>query len=416
MARVETYIGRRLRAVQCGRRVKYLPHGPKIEMPAVLWMSEEPWLAATVYLRRKAFEVEAMGGSQKTISVHATALAAYATFLESNNLAWDDFPEDKSLRPTYRYRGYLLGRCGAKDLARSTAANQISVLRNFHGWALHTGALSNLNARPYQPRHVAVRYTDGVGLQKAKIVLSSDLAIKRPTVERRGVEEGCSPLRMADRDHVLRICRQHFRDEFNLVMKLGFFAGLRSGTIVGLTHIALRNHFPSPDIPGWKAISVGTEYGIPTKGGVGYHPSMPEPLLLELLEYCRSVRRARRVKCADAVDRDLVFLGNRGQRFSNRSFSMDMTELRRMAKVQGLQLPRFHFHCTRATFGTAFVLASLKAGHKSNDIYPSLMRLMGHANAASSKHYIDFVEDDQRMTADAAAYQDFLGLPEEVVS
>lgn len=416
MARVEMYVGQRLRIEQIDGRVEYDPHGPKIDMPAVIWTDGEPWLAATVYLRRRAFQAAAAGRSQSTIARHSTALAAYATYLESEQLGWNEFPEDKSLRPTYRYRGHVLARCHALDLARSTAANQMSVLRAFYGWAMRWGALIDRSVEPYRPRPIVVRYSDQVGLQRSTIVMSSDLAIKRTKVAFGGVEEGCKPLRIADRDQVLRICRDHFRVEFQLVMKIGFYSGMRLGTIIGLTESAIRNHFPSPDIPSWCAIGVGPEYGIPTKHDVTYHPSMPEPLLRELLKYCRTIRRALRQRNASQTDQDVIFLNAKGQRLTTRSFSADMTKLRRIAKAQGMQIPWFHFHCSRATFGTSIVLAGLAAGHKTTHMLPRLMRLMGHARAPSSMHYIDWVEDDERMKADIDAYSDFLGMPQEVVA
>jgi integrase len=416
VARVEAYAGQRLRIEQVDGRVEYYPHGQKIEMPAVIWSDGEPWLAPTVYLRRKAFQAAASGGSQTTITQHAAALSAYATYLESENLDWRVFPEDRSLRPTYRYRGHVLARCNAKDLARSTAANHMSVLRAFYAWAMRSGALNDQSVQPFRSRQIMVRYADQMGLERSTMVTSSDLAIKRPKVARRGVEEGCMPLRRADRDQLLRICRDYFRVEFQLVMKLGFFSGMRLGTIIGLTHTAIRHHFPSPDLPGWCAISVGPEHGIPTKKAVTYHPSMPEPLLRELLDYSHSVRRAVRQRSASKVDQDLLFLNVRGRHLTIRSFSADMTKLRRIAKAQGMRIPRFHFHCTRPTFGTSFVLASLARGHKTNQILPRLMRLLGHASAASSMHYIDWVEDETRMEADTEAYSDFLALPEEVMA
>lgn len=416
MARVEKYVGHWLEIDDVGGRVAYRRQGPGIEMPAVIWANGECWLAASVYLRRKAFDVAAAGGSHTTVESHATALGAYATFLESENLDWAVFPESKSLRPTYRYRGYVLGRCQNGSLTRSTAANHMSVLRAFYEWAMQSGVLIDQQIEPFRTRQVAVRYTDQVGLEQTKIVLTSDLAIKRPALARCGVEEGCTPLRLADRDQVVRICREHFRKEFQLVMELGFFSGIRLGTILGLTHTALRRHFPSSDIPNWFAISVGPDHQIPTKKGVNYFPSIPAPLLRELLDYCTSVRRAQRQRKASHSDRDLVFLSAQGRRLNTRSFSADMTRLRRIAKAQGMQIPEFYFHCSRATFGTTFVLASMDAGHKTTTILPRLMRLMGHASAESSLHYIDWVEDKKNMEGDINAYSDFLVLPEEATA
>lgn len=320
MARVEKYIGQRLRITEVHGDLMYKGYGPSIHMPAVLWSDSEPWLPAMAYLRKKAFDSHATGGSPTTIVLHATALAAYATFLEgSEDLSRDCLPEDRSLRPTYRYRGHLIGRVNARNLARSTAANHISVLTAFYAWAAHQGYLVQ-SAQPYKPRQVAVRYTDVIGQDRVKVVTTSDLAIRRPSVASHGVEEGCKPLRMADRDRVLAIAKDHFRPEFELVLKVGFFTGMRLGTILGLTYTTLRHHFPSQDIPSWISINVGPEHGIATKRGVTYAPSMPAPLFEELITYCRSVRRAIRGKNASLEDKDLVLLNKNGGRLTTRSF------------------------------------------------------------------------------------------------
>lgn len=415
MATVEMYPAHRHAIEIVDGRIRWSTNGAAIEAPAVIWSGGEAWLAALAYCREKAFYAHSMGGSPTTIKVHATALAAYATFLESEELPWDVFPQDRSLRPTYRYRGHVMRRVEAKTLARSTAASHMSVLRLFYAWAVHSGALADRSAEPYVARQARIRYTDRVGLERATVVVTSDLAIRRANRANPGVEDGCMPLRMGDRDQVLAICQKHFRPEFQMAMKLGLYSGMRIGTILGLTHTTLRKHFPSTDMPsGWFSVSVGPEHGVSTKGGVTYHPSMPEWLLKELLQYCKSVRRGVREKHAADQNKDLVFLNFQGRPLNNRSFSQDMTELRRIAKAKGLRIPRFRFHDTRATFGTAFVLASLSAGQKTNQILPRLMRLMGHASAASSLRYIQFVEDDQRIEADAEAYADYLGLPDLV--
>lgn len=414
MAYIETYKGQRLKISVVADKVKYDPQGRVVKMHAVIRDDHEPWLTACAYLRQKALEALAAGSSQSTVQRHAEALRSYAEFLESEGLEWNVLPEDKSLRPTYRYRGHALGRCAQSKLARSTASNHMSVLRCFYGWAMRCGALDARSHAPYRQKVVSIRYTDKIGLEKARTVISSDLAIRRPRVDAGGVEDGCMPLRLSVRDQVLRICRDNFRPEFDLAMKLGFYSGLRIGSIVGLTHKAIRKHFPSPEIPGWFAINVGPKHGIPTKGGVNYTASMPDWLLRELLAYGTSVRRAIRVKKADEENADLLFLNLSGERMNHKTFSTDMTLLRRLAASKGIRLKRFHFHDSRATFGTAFVLASLAAGHKEKYILPRLMRLMGHANAASSLHYISWVEDNKRMEEDAEVYADYFGLPKEV--
>ncbi|HBS82383.1 hypothetical protein ACTXPD_16465 [Vreelandella alkaliphila] len=413
MAKVEWYRGQRLKIGVANEAVQYDPQGGIIDMPAIIQTDGSVWVAATIYLRRKSHEAEATGASQKTVEKHAAALASYCSFLETEDLQWNEIPKEKSQRPTYRYRGHVMRRINASELARSTGAHNMSVIRAFYLWAIHTRILDATASEPFINLEVTVRITNRFGLERSLRVLTSDLAIRRNTVAQKGVEEGCIPIKISDRNKLLLICEEYFRLEFCLFMKCGFFSGMRNGSIINLTHKALRNHFPSSEIPGWYAISIGPEYGIATKGGVTYHPSMPEPLLRELLQYCMSVRRLARVKKADNDLKDLIFLNQFGKPLTTRSFGPDMTKLRLIAKSNGLRLQRFYFHCTRATFGTAFVIASLKAGHKSNWILPRLMRLMGHSTAQSSMGYIDFVEDDHIMESDINAYSDFLDLPRE---
>lgn len=412
MARTVQYIAQRLEYEFAEGELRSELHGNHLAMPAIVWKSGALWLDATAYLRSKAWHQNSIGGSQQTVASHAFTLTAYANFLEVEKLSWCDFSDDRS-PPTYRFRGHVLRLCDERRLARSTAAKHMGVLRQFYEWA-QVNFLVDRASKPYRAKQVAVRFTDNIGLSHSKLVRTSDLAIRAPRAASRAPEDGAHPIRLAQRDQLLSIAANHFRAEFNLVLKLGFLTGMRIGTIIGLTYSSLRNCFPSRELPGWYSIEVGPKAGIPTKGGVSYYPSIPKPLLAELLNYCKLPRRALRQRNARLEDRDLVFLNFRGKRMTSGSFSADMTKLRRLAKAQGMRLANFHFHCSRATFGTAFVITQLDRGLPSSAILPRLMALMGHSRADTSLAYIAFIENDQLLTQDAIEHANYLGLPDQI--
>lgn len=396
------------RALNSTREAHEITHAP-----AVLWESNELWLEASVYLRRKALYIASTGGSQLTTTSHASSLSAYAQFLEEHDLEWSSFPEDRSERPTYRFRGYLLAQVDVGQMARSTAARHVSVIKQFYQWARANCALG-WAVEPYRTRQVEVRFTNSVGLTGRKSVETTDLAIRATRVKSGGLEDGVHPIKLGERNQLMQIAHQNFRPEFVLILKLGFFTGMRIGTILDLTYSALRAHFPSRELEGCYSIEVGGKSGISSKGGVHYLPSIPAWLLEELLDYCKRPRRAIRQKRAATEDRDLVFMGQRdGQRLNGRSISPDMTHLRRIARAQGMRLPNFHFHCTRATFGTGLVLTLLDAGVPTKAILPVLMAAMGHSRADTSMRYVQFIENKKHLAEIATEYGNFLGLPQE---
>lgn len=377
----------------------------------VAWANGAIWLEATAYLAEKSLHVRTAGGSEETVAAHASSLAVYATYLEDSGKSWTELPYEKDRRITYLYRGYLVDRVEKQNkLRRSTAARHISVVKNFYKWAKKRGLLTGL-ADAYKPRTRGVAYTNSVGLVQVKEVESSDLAISSSSAKSSGIEDGLHPLRIKDRDALVSIVKENFSREFYLVLMLGFYSGMRIDTILGLTVTGLRRAFPSRELHGWTSLEVGGTSGIPTKRNVNYYPSMPKWLYEYLLDYIKRPRRSVRVKKASSADKDLVFLGQRGQRLTNKSFCQDMRKLKFLAKIQALNFDSFYFHCSRATFGTALVMMLMSSKASTPHILNCLRCCMGHTNASTSLAYVQWVEDEFERESVADLYSEFLGLP-----
>lgn len=379
----------------------------------VVWSTGVLWLEATAYLAEKSLEVRTTGGSEETVASHASSLAVFATYLEDSGRSWIELPPEKDQRVTYLYRGHLIDRVEKqKKLRRSTAARHISVVKSFYKWAKAKGLLTGLSDA-YKPRPRGVAYTNSVGLVQVKEVESSDLAISSSSAKNSGVEDGLHPLKIQDRNSMILLVKEHFSREFYLILMLGFYSGMRIETILGLTVKGLQNTFPSRELHGWLSLEVGGHSGIPTKRNVNYFPSIPQWLFNELLNYIKRPRRAVRAKKAEGADKGLVFLGQRGQKLTNKSFCQDMRKLKSLAKMKGFNFESFYFHCSRATFGTALVTMLMTDKAPTPYILNCLRCCMGHTNASTSLRYVQWVEDDSERVVVANLYSEFLGFPHE---
>lgn len=377
------------------------------DVPAVLFSNGSPWLEACAYLAQRAGNKNADGSSIEAVRSESWHLRAYAEFLETHALSWCDFPLREADRPTKQFRGFLIRQRREQLIKPTTASNRISTVKRFYQWALEKRLLAD-GATPFTPKSVKISYRDRRGLPRSVSVMSSDLSIPNRTGHSEGVEDGLFPLQISQRDGLLKLAPDVVHPEFLLMLRLGFFSGMRIGTITGLTRTAIRNAFPSPDIATWQSIEVGPRAGIPTKGNVDYFASMPPWLLNDLREYARSFRALERRAKASPEDHDLLFHKRDGGRYTNTTSREEMAKLRRMGNASDLGVGKFKFHCTRATFGTSVAVAYLRhSSLPSDQVLNKLMRLMGHTTVQSSLRYLKFIEqaeEDNKLTEDYAAF------------
>lgn len=77
----------------------------------------------------------------KDLSSDRRALCRYWTFLEREQLAWDDFSMPKNLKPTYRWRNELKRAADAGEIAYSTASSYICRMVVFYKFVMSNGML-----------------------------------------------------------------------------------------------------------------------------------------------------------------------------------------------------------------------------------------------------------------------------------
>ena len=79
--------------------------------------------------------------SHKDLSSDRRALCRYWSFLEREQLAWDDFSMPKNFKPTYRWRNELKRAADNGEIAYSTANSYVCRMVKFYKFAMTNGLL-----------------------------------------------------------------------------------------------------------------------------------------------------------------------------------------------------------------------------------------------------------------------------------
>lgn len=337
---------------------------PPIEgLPQIFWADCTPWREANQW----AIERATSNASLKTVASNMNGLLNYAQFLELHNLRWFEFPARKANRCLVLYRGELIKMRDAGQISPSTASEYMRNCVMFYRWArdkeLISPHLSLWREKPY-----FVKYFDEVGFERTISGSTTDLSIPNRKRPGQTLEHGLLPVSETDRDAILDLAAQHATPELYLMLALGFFTGMRLGSICDLKIQTLEHAIPDPSAKGLLRIAIGPGASPPvhTKFGVTGQVWIPKALCDELLEYTSSWRRMLREAKAAPENRDLLFLTRFGNTYGRRgtdqssAVNVEMSSFRKQGVKAGLQvLRKFHFHQSRCTFGTELTRLAL---------------------------------------------------------
>ncbi|MBN0203493.1 site-specific integrase, partial [Pseudomonas aeruginosa] len=142
------------------------------------------------------------------------------------------------------------------------------------------------------------------------------------------LENGLLPLSDKNRNILLRFLHEQGKVELYLMVLIGFFTGARSETIRTLRLSSLENATDDSTTPGIMRVTVGPGTQVKTKFDVRGSLLFPSQLLQELERYAYSARRLTRQARASEGDRTLLFLSERGNAYSETSFTKLISYLR----------------------------------------------------------------------------------------
>lgn len=368
-------------------------------MPQIFWAEGSPWREANLWAVERATSGEA---SLKTVVSNMNGLLNYAKFLELRGLHWLEFPVRKADRCLVLYRGALIKMRDAGQISPSTASEYMRNCIMFYRWVRHRELLAP-HVPLWREKTYVVRLFDPVGFERTVNGVTTDLSI--PNRKRLGqtLEDGLLPVSATDRDAILDFAAENATPELYLMLALGFFTGMRLGSICDLKVQTLEYAVPDPSAEGLLRIAVGPGAAPPvhTKFGVTGQIWLPEALCDKLLEYAGSWQRMERATKASQENRDLLFLTRFGNAYGRRgtdqssAVNVEMSNFRKRGIKAGLQtLRKFRFHQSRCTFGTELARLALSACADAALAIAIVSDALLHApnSEATTFRYIRFVQ------------------------
>lgn len=371
--------------------------GRKIDaLPQIMWKDSTPWREANLWALERA---TSSAVSIKTVGANCAALHAYANWLEETGTDWWAFPTKKADRCLVKFRGALVDARNNGKIAPSTASQRMAAVVQFYRWLYEKGFFSP-DSPMWAPRLVSIKLTDKVGLERTILIHSTDLAIPNRSLPGERLEDGLLPVSSNDRDAILRFASEHASEEMFLFLTLGFFTGMRLGTLADLKVQTLDRAVPDPNSPDLFLLAVGPGADPPvhTKFGVTGNVLIALSHLEQMRAYAYSVRRLKREASAKPKNKDLVFLTRFGNSYaggrSDKSvaINVEMHALRKRGSAYSLHaLRNLHFHQTRCTFATELARLAIQQGGVLNAVSIVKEALL-HKNEATSLKYIRFIE------------------------
>ncbi|HCF9437849.1 tyrosine-type recombinase/integrase [Pseudomonas aeruginosa] len=418
MARLESilYTPHRVVVTDDGANWECVAKGNCIgNLPQIFWSNSSPWREANLWAMERATSGET---NIQTVQANMRALYTYANWLEDTSTGWWEFPDRKKDRCLVRYRGYLVAARDTGELAGSTVTQRMNDVIHFYRWLKASGLLSaELNT--WQDKTIGIALTNQFGLERTMSVTTTDLSIPNRKTIGAGLEGGLLPISTKHRDLLLNLAYENASQELFLFLTLGFYTGMRLGSISDLKVETINRAVPDPSADGLYMLSLGPSASPPvhTKKSVNGQAWITETHLNALKEYSYSVRRLKRVAKADRSNKDLLFLTSEGSSYSRQNpdrssaINEQMHRLKKAASESNISVFKdFHFHQSRCTFATE--LAKLLLPEIGSTLTMAILReALLHKDESTSRKYVKFVESAPGKEAAANAFTaQFLGL------
>lgn len=372
-------------------------------VPQLLWASGALWEEANLWFLARARMLLSGQLKEETIGSNGKDLLAYADWLELSGMHWWECHPRDDKRPLNLYRGHLVSSYERGVIAPTLASRRMATLKTFYRWLLAEEILSP-GFPLWSERNVRIDYEDAFGFRRHIAAVQTSLDIKAAKrVGEVSLEDGLQPVSLEVRDAILDLAHRRLSHELFLMLSLGFWSGLRLGTICDLKVQTIENAVAIHECRALKHINIGPNANPPVRMKLGQNSDgivVPTQLLEELLDYSVSLKRGKRMALARAEHKDLLFLTKFGNPYGSSgpdrspTINAEMSRLKRMARMEGLMIDDFTFHWSRATFATMWARAARANGHL-HEFMPTLKRMLAHKHDRTTERYIRWVEKEE---------------------
>jgi integrase len=368
-----------------------------------MWSSGALWGEANLWFLARSRLL--LSGQLKvdTIGTNGKDLLAYADWLELSGMHWWQCHPRDDQRPLNLYRGHLVSSYEQGVIAPTLASRRMATLKTFYRWLLVEEILSP-GYPLWSERNVRVTYEDAFGFRRHIEAVQTSLDIKAAKrIGEVSLEDGLQPVSLDIRDSILDLVHRRSSYELFLMLSLGFWSGLRLGTICDLKIQTIENAVAIHGCSALKHINIGPKANPPVQMKLGQGSDgivVPTQLLERLLDYSVSLRRGKRMALAKPKNKHLLFLTKFGNPYGGRgpdrspTVNAEMSRLKRIARTEGLNIDDFTFHWSRATFATMWARAARTNGHL-HEFMPTLKRMLAHKHDRTTEQYIHWVEKEE---------------------
>lgn len=368
--------------------------------PQVYWSNGSVWEVASFWLSTFSSQVMRGAMSLDTLVGLAYCLSHYMNFLEREGLHWLAFPLSQNRRCVFQYQLELQGELKKGNLSFTSGKARLKAVIRFYR-ALADYLLVSQPISVFEGLSLEDRIANIAGLERTLAVSNEQLKLRGNRNIMGRVEDGLLPVNFETQKLILKIAYESASPEVYLMLVLGFYTGMRLGTICDLKLLTFRHARASED-GGFYYLSVGPSVSyapVATKFGVNGEVPIPAYLYEMVRSYTKCSRRLRRLSKVIDADKQLVFLNKNGKSYcrkgqgSSSTVNNELLKIRRIARSQAYELS-FKFHQSRATFGTDFVLSNLdKPGVSLKSVIGTLKDVLLHKSEKATMTYIRFVQD-----------------------
>lgn len=372
-------------------------------IPQLLWDNGRFWTEANCWLLRRSRLLPSKQIATDTVVANGKDLLAYANWLELQGMNWWACPLRDDQRPLNLFRGYLVGAYKDGVLSQSLASRRMATVKFFYRWLLAEKILSP-GFPLWSERNIRIPYQDAQGFIRhiEAVQTSIDIKTSKRSNPDTGLEEGLQPVSLEVRDAILELAHRRMSRELYLMLSIGFWSGLRLGTIADLKIQTIENAVRINDCPELRLISVGPQANPPVKMKLDTSSDqivIPTGLLDEIMDYSVSLERGKRVSLASPLNKNLLFLTKYGNSYgggaSDKSSTVnaELWRLKRIARSEDLNIDDFTFHWSRATFATMWARVARAKG-LIHEFMPTLKRMLAHKHDRTTERYIRYVEKE----------------------
>lgn len=353
------------------------------------------------YLSRRKSD----GLSLKGVCSLADSLLPFLVWLSANEVDWQTLMAEPATNtisgygthPLWEYRNHIKSLVDNNQLGYETGRNRISAIRQFYEWCWKNRRISKL---PFKHIKTVIKRESKKG--SAELLFSmthkeapgipiwtTNLALPtRSKQKKASPDEGLNPYSTRELSSIL--CSPVLDNSlYELAVKLGFQAGLRSFENLYLT----RNMIINPFIDEQSAYMIS----IVGKNTKQRRIAAPKGLMLSLHEWVssveyrkRQIRHETRCGIGEPVP---VFLNRSGKLIAEGSISNITTKVRNHQRENGLPVLERTYHDLRCTFATELARYLLVKGYSDSFIKAKLMALMGHESFATTQRYINLAKN-----------------------